>query len=254
MNNPRQNLQGKVAIVTGASKGIGEAIAHLFAKAGARVVVSSRKQDAVDDVAAQFKEKGLEATGIACHMGDSTQIDALVSKTEEIYGGIDIIVNNAVTNPIYGPIVEADLKAYDKIMEVNVKGPFYFSQLVYPIMRERGGGSILNISSVAGLTPDQGLGVYSMSKSALNMMTKVMAKEWGPDNIRVNAICPGVIRTKFAETFTKNEAIMDNLMESQPLKYIGEPDDVAQTALLLASDAGSYFTGAVITVDGGFSV
>jgi dehydrogenase/reductase SDR family member 4 len=250
----RYDLTGKVAIITGASKGIGEAIAYRMGKVGAKIVVSSRKQDAVDIVAQKFKAEGIDATAIACHVGDMSQNDNLVQKTIEIYGRIDILVNNAVTNPIFGATLQADLGAFDKIMDVNVKAPFYLSKLVQPYMLKNGGGNIINISSVAGLTPDIGLGLYSVSKASLNMLTKVLAKEWGSVNIRVNSICPGVIKTKLSEAITSNEHIAKELINKQALKHFGEPDDIAGLAMLLASDAGSYITGAILTADGGLTI
>ncbi len=253
-NNNRYDLTGKVAIITGASKGIGEAIAYRMGKAGAKIVVSSRKQDAVEIVAQKFRAEGIDATAIACHVGDMLQNENLVAKTIEIYGRVDILVNNAVTNPIFGATTQADLGAFDKIMDVNVKAPFYLSKLVQPYMLKNGGGNIINISSIAGLTPDLGLGLYSVSKASLNMLTKVLAKEWGVDNIRVNSICPGVIKTKLSEALTSNEHIANELISKQALKHFGEPDDIAGIAMLLASDAGSYITGAILTADGGLTI
>ncbi|TAE72434.1 MAG: glucose 1-dehydrogenase [Bacteroidetes bacterium] len=250
----RFDLTNKVAIITGASKGIGEAIAYSYGKAGAKVVISSRKLEAVEEVARKFRAEGIEVLALACHMGDMKQIETLIEKTVEIYGGVDIVVNNAVTNPIFGPVLQADLNAFDKMMAVNVKGPMYLCQLAQPLMRKRGGGSIINISSVAGLSPEQGLGIYSVTKASLNMMTKVMAKEWGSENIRVNAICPGVIKTKFSQALTDNEYISKELLKQQPIQHFGEPNHVADTALLLASEAGSYFTGSMVTVDGGLTI
>lgn len=247
-------LDNKIAVVTGASKGIGKAIAKALGEQGAKVVVSSRKQEAVDAVAAEFKAAGIDVSGIAAHMGDMEQVKNLVDRTIETYGGIDIIVNNAATNPIYGPTVTADTAVFDKIMDVNVKGPFEFAKLAYPSMKSRGGGSIINISSVEGLSPGMGLGLYSVSKSALIMLTKVMAKEMGADNIRVNVICPGLVDTKFSEALTSNEKLLGHLMAVQPIKRVAQPEDMAGLALFLASDASSYVTGAVYTNDGGYTI
>lgn len=248
------DLTGKVAIVTGASKGIGEAIAREFGKAGAKVVISSRKQDQLDAVAEEYKKEGIEVLPFAANTGKMDDIENLVKKTIEVYGGVDILVNNAATNPVFGPAVNVDLSAYDKIMEVNVKGPFYLSQLVYPSMKARGGGSIINISSVEGINPGFGLGAYSVSKAALIMQSKVFAKEWGRDNIRVNAVCPGLIKTKFSQALWSNDKTMDMVMHKQPIQRIGETKDLSGLALFLASDAGSYTTGAVMTVDGGLTI
>lgn len=248
------SLKDKVAIVTGASKGIGLAIARALAEQGASVVISSRKQEAVDAVAAEFKAAGLEAFGVAAHMGSMDDIKTLVGKVVAHYGGIDIIVNNAATNPIYGPVVTADTTVFDKIMDVNVKGPFELAKLAYPSMKARGGGSVINISSVEGLSPGLGLGLYSVSKSALIMLTKVMAKELGTDNIRVNAICPGLVDTKFSEALTSNEKLLGHLMAVQPIKRVAQPEDMAGLALFLASNASNYVTGAVYTNDGGYTI
>ncbi len=250
----RFDLSGKVAVLTGASKGIGEAIARAFAEAGAKVVVSSRKQEAVEAVAARIREAGGEATAIACHVGDAAARAALVEGAVATYGGIDILVNNAAANPVFGPALQVDEGAYDKIMEINLKAPFLLSKLVHPIMSERGGGVILNISSIGGLSPEPGLGIYSVSKAALISLTKVLAREWGPAGIRVNAIAPGLIKTKFSKTLWSNEEIADEVIGRLPLQRIGVPEDVASMALLLASDAGSYCTGGVYLVDGGHTV
>ncbi|MEN7551455.1 glucose 1-dehydrogenase [Rapidithrix thailandica] len=248
------NLKGKVALITGASKGIGEAIAWVYGKAGAKVIISSRKEEALLPIVAQMKEEGIKAAAIVCNVGDTAQIDRLVAEAENIFGGIDILVNNAATNPVFGPIAETELRTFDKIIDVNLKGPFYLSQKVTRSMKQRGGGSIINISSVEGVNPGYGLGIYSVSKAGLVMLTKVMAKEWGMDNIRVNAICSGLIKTKFSKSLWSNEQILEGVMAKQPLKSLGKPEDITGIALLLASDAGRYCTGSVITADGGLTI
>ena len=248
------DLTGKVAIVTGSSKGIGEAIALAFGKAGAKVVVSSRKQEQIDEVAKSFSQEGIEVAAIAANMGSTEDVENLVKQTLDQFGRIDIVVNNAATNPVFGPVTDTDLGAFDKIMDVNVKGPFYLNQLVFKAMKEQGGGSIINISSVEGLNPGYGLGVYSVSKSALIMLSKVMAKEWGRYNIRVNTICPGLIKTKFSEALWSNDKTMNMVMMKQPIQRIGEVEDISGIALMLASDAGAYTTGATFTVDGGLTI
>ena len=248
------SLAGKVAIVTGASKGIGKAMAQAFAESGATVIVSSRKQEAVDEVAQAIAADGGEALGIACHVGDADQCKALVNKTIEKYGGVDILVNNAATNPIFGPIQEAPNEVFDKIMQVNVKSPFILSNLVYPSMVERGGGSIIHISSVEGLKPGFGLGLYSVSKAALLMLAQNQAKEWGSDGIRVNAICPGLIKTKFSAALWQNEKLLQQMEHMLPTGRIAQPDEMAGLALFLASDASSYCTGGVYTADGGYMI
>lgn len=248
------SLKGKVAIVTGSSKGIGESMARGLAEYGAQVVVSSRKQEAVDAVAAAFRADGLDATGIACHVGKEEDLQNLVERTREIYGGVDILINNAATNPIFAPLTDVPLSAFDKIMDVNVKAPFLLSNLCYPSMRERGGGSVINISSVEGHKPGFGLGVYSTSKAALIMLTENQAKEWGSAGIRVNAICPGLIKTKFSAALWQNEAMLKQLEQHLPISRIGKADELVGLALYLASDASSYTTGATFTADGGYLI
>jgi len=248
------NLDSKIAIVTGASKGIGKAIAEALGQAGAKVVVSSRKQDAVNAVADEFKAQGIDAFGIAAHMGSSENIKNLVNKSVEHFGGIDIIVNNAASNPVFGPVQDVSEDAFNKIVDVNVKGPFELCKMAYPEIKKRGGGAIINIASVEGLTPSQGLGIYSVSKSALIMLTKVFAKEWGADNIRANAICPGLIKTKFSEALWSNEPVLKYFMNDLPIKRVGESEDIAGLALFLASNAAAYCTGGVYTADGGFTI
>ena len=250
----RFNLGGKVAIVTGASKGIGEAIARGLAECGAKVVVSSRKQDAVDEVAAAFKSDGLEAKAIAAHMGDMASIEQLAQKTLGAYGGVDVIVNNAATNPVYGPILESGGDAFNKIMDVNVRGPLELARCVHASMVERGGGSVINISSIGGLRPEPMLGLYSVSKAALVSLTKVMAREWGPAGIRANVICPGLIQTKFSAALWQNEKLVECLTKELPLRRIGQPEEMAALAVFLASPASSYCTGAVFTADGGSTI
>lgn len=245
------DLTGKVALITGASKGIGEDIARLYARFGANVVVSSRKQDVLDQLATDIRAQGGEATGIAAHVGDMEQLKQLVDKTVNVYGGIDILVNNAASNPVFGPALDCDGMAFDKIMQANVKAPFELSKLCYPSMKARGGGSIIMMSSIAGHTPDPGLGIYSVSKASLNMLTKVLAKEWGPDGIRVNAICPGLIKTKFSQALWQNEQIMDHFTKRLPIARMGTTDEISPLALFLASDASSYSTGSLFYADGG---
>ncbi|MFQ5637179.1 MAG: SDR family NAD(P)-dependent oxidoreductase [bacterium] len=245
------SLENKVAIVTGASKGIGEAIAGGLAEAGAKVVVSSRKQEAVDVVALAFQNHGLDAQGIACNMGNPEDIQALVKKTADVYGGVDIIVNNAAINPVYGAVLKTESAVFDKIIDVNLKGPFELAKTAYPIMKERGGGSIINISSTAGLTPWRGIGMYSVSKAALIQLTKVLAKELGHVGIRAHAICPGLIKTKLSEALWSDEKIKTHIVNETPLGRIGQPEDLAGLAVFLASDASSHMTGGVYVVDGG---
>ncbi|MEP3211278.1 MAG: glucose 1-dehydrogenase [Maribacter sp.] len=256
MSNIKQkfDLTGKVAIVTGSSKGIGLSIAKGLAENGAKVVVSSRKQEAVDAVAVEFNKAGLEAVGIACHIGHSEQRQALVAKTMEKYGRIDILVNNAAINPFYGPLETSNEEVFDKIMNVNVKAPWLLSNLVHPHMKEQGGGSIINIASVEGVHPGFRLGLYSVTKSALIMLTKNQAKEWGRSGIRSNVVCPGLIKTKFSEALWSNEKLIAGYEQMVPLSRMADPDEMAGVVMLLASDAGSYMTGGVYAADGGYLI
>ncbi len=247
------DLSGKVAIVTGSSKGIGKAIALAFAQQGANVVLSSRKQEAVDEAAAEFKSEGLEAIAIACHMGDNEQIQQLVEKTIAAFGQLDIIVNNAAANPIFGPIQDADGDAFDKIMQVNVKGPWYLSKLAFPYLKKTK-GTVINISSIEGFTPGQGMGLYSVSKAALIQLTKSLAREWGPYSIRANTICPGLIKTKFSQALFVNDHILKSVLAKQALPQVGVSEDIAGLALFLASDASSFCTGESFTADGGYTI
>lgn len=250
----RFDLTGKVAVITGSSKGIGLSIAKGLAENGAKVVISSRKQDAVDAVAKEMQEAGFEAIGIACHIGEADQREALIAKTIEKYGRIDILINNAAINPYYGPLEASDEEVFDKIMNVNVKAPWLLSNLAHPHMKAQGGGSIINISSVEGIHPGFKLGLYSVTKSALIMLSKNQAKEWGRHGIRSNAVCPGLVKTKLSQALWSNEKMVAGYTGVVPLKRIAEPDELAGIVMLLASDAGSYMTGGVYTVDGGYLI
>lgn len=250
----KNNLNKKVAIITGASKGIGKDIAMTLAAHGARVVVSSRKQKAIDEVVREIELKGGEAHAIECHVGKEDQLHNLVNETVAKYGAIDILVNNAATNPTFGPIDLTDSKLFDKVMQVNVKACMLLANLCMPYMKERDGGSIINIASVEGLKPTAGLGMYSISKAALLMLTKVQAKEWGRDKIRSNAICPGLIKTKFSASIWQNEQVLEKFVKHLPLKRIAQPNEISGLALFLASDASSYCTGGEYTADGGYMI
>lgn len=248
------SLAGKVAIVTGASKGIGESIAEALGRAGAQVVVSSRKAEAVAEVAERFKSQGIDALGIAANTGQQEALAALVDATVAHYGGVDIVVNNAAANPVFGPVENTESWAFDKIMEVNLKGPFELAKLALPHLRKRGGGSVINISSIGGLSPEPQLGIYSVSKAALISLTQVMAREWAPYGVRANVICPGIIQTKFSEALWNNDAILKHMLRQIPMGRIGQPEEVAGLALFLASPAGGYCTGGVFVADGGYTV
>lgn len=250
----RFDLTGKVAIVTGASKGIGESIAAGLAEFGAQVVVSSRKLEAVEAVAGRLRERGYEATALAAHMGDMNAARGLVDRTLELYGGVDVVVNNAAANPFFGAVIHAEEALFDKIMHVNVKGPLELAKRVFPVMQERGGGSIINISSVGGLSPEPMLGIYSMSKAALVSLTKVLAAEWGPAGIRVNVICPGLVQTKFSSALWQSDEILNQFLSHVPLGRIAQPEEIAPLAVFLASNAATYCTGGVYVVDGGHTI
>ena len=248
------SLEDKVAIVTGASKGIGKAIAQGLAGAGAKVVVSSRSQEAVDAVAQEIIDAGGEAIGVACHMGDTQQIEAMVKQVIETWGGVDVLVNNAAVNPVFGPVLTTDEEAFDKIMQVNVKGPLALCKMAYPSMKARGGGAIINISSIEGITPGEGLGIYSVSKAALISLTKVLANELADNGIRANVIAPGLVDTKFSSALINNEKILKWVLAKQAIKRPGTPEELAGMALYLASPASSFVTGAVFTADGGYTI
>lgn len=253
-NVSRFSLKGKVAIVTGASKGIGEAIAEELGSAGASVVVSSRKEESVRAVADRFAGMGIEATGIAAHTGQPETLEVLLNKTIDLYGGVDIIVNNAAANPVMGPVEHTDGWAFDKIMEINVKGPFELAKMALPYLKKRGGGSVINISSIGGLSPEPQLGIYSVSKAALISLTQVMAREWAQYGVRANVICPGIIQTKFSEPLWNNEHTLKFMLRQIPMGRIGQPEEIAGLALFLASEAGSYCTGGVYVADGGYTI
>ena len=245
------DLTGRVAIITGASKGIGEAMARGLAEFGATVVVSSRKQEAVDSVATQFQQEGLSAAGIACHVGDADQRSALVEQVKDKYGRIDILINNAGTNPYFGPLHKMPEAAYQKTMDVNLNSAIHLSNLVYPIMKAQGGGSIIHISSIEGLHPSKMMTAYNLSKTALIMLGNNQAIEWGQDKIRVNVICPGYVKTKLSAALLANEESAKSLQENCALARAASPDEMAGLAVFLASDASSYMTGSTIVNDGG---
>tara|TARA_B100000131_G_scaffold302660_1_gene326012 strand:+ start:481 stop:1251 length:771 start_codon:yes stop_codon:yes gene_type:complete len=245
------NLNGKVAIITGASKGIGFSIAEALAEYGAKVIVSSRSQEAVDDAADKIQKKGFESKGIACHVGESQQRKELIQKVIKTYGGIDILINNAAINPIHDSLENMTEAIYDKMMDVNLKSAFDFGNLCFPYLKEKKDGSIINIASVEGLKPTFGLGIYSMTKAALIMLTKVQAKEWGKYGIRSNAICPGLIQTKLSSGIWKNESILKKFEDQLPAGRMAQPIEISGLAVYLSSNAGSYSTGGVYTIDGG---
>jgi dehydrogenase/reductase SDR family protein 4 len=254
MDTSYLSLAGKIALVTGGSRGIGKAIALTFADAGADLVISSRKQAALDEVAAEIRATGRRALAVAAHNREPDDLRQLIERVKTEYGRLDILVNNAATNPVMAPLVETDEKAFDVIMNTNLKGYFLLSQMAAKMMIAQGGGYILNISSIGGISPDKGLGVYCISKAAINMLTRALALELGEYNIRVNALAPGVVQTHFSQALWSNQALMDQEMQHMPLKRIAQPQEVARMALALVSDAASYITGQVIIMDGGGSI
>jgi NAD(P)-dependent dehydrogenase (short-subunit alcohol dehydrogenase family) len=245
------DLTGKVAIVTGASKGIGAQMARGLAEFGAKVVISSRKQEALDEVASTFQADGLEAVGIACHVGDAEQRQALIDQTMEKYGRIDVLINNAATNPYFGPIDKMTPEVYQKTMAINLDAAMYMSNLVYAVMKKQNSGSIIHISSIEGLHASAGFAAYNLSKAALVMLAKNQAAEWGSDGVRVNVICPGLVKTKLSQMLWKNEAVLKQVEKKIPLQRMAQPPEMAGLAVFLASDASSYMTGSTLVNDGG---
>jgi NAD(P)-dependent dehydrogenase (short-subunit alcohol dehydrogenase family) len=248
------SLEGKVAVVSGASRGIGRAIALRFAQAGAKVVVSSRKLESVQAVADEIGASGGEALALRAHVGQSDDLAALVTQTVETFGRLDVAVNNAATNPHFGPVLTADEGQVDKILDTNLKGVFRGCKAVAPQMERQGGGKIINVASVAGLRPGPGMGLYGISKAGVLMLTQVLAVELGPANIQVNAIAPGVIKTRFSRVLWQTPDIAEPILRHLPAGRFGEVDEVASLALYLASPASDYVTGAVFVMDGGQSV
>jgi len=248
------DLKNKVAIITGSSRGIGASIAEALAEFGASVVVSSRSQEAIDKVAKRITDNGFDATACACHVGDEIQLQNLVDSTIDKYGRVDILVNNAGINPVFDRLENANEKLFDKIIDINVKAAFKLSKMTFEFMKKNGSGSIINISSVEGHKPDKGLGIYSVSKAAISMLTKSQAKEWGKYGIRSNAICPGLIKTKLSSALWKNEEMLEVWLRDLPIRRAGEPDEISGIALYLASNASSYTTGETFNVDGGYMI
>lgn len=248
------SLAGKVALITGASRGIGRSIALRCAQAGAGVVVSSRKLENVQPVADEIQASGGRAIAIRAHVGHADEVTALVKQAMDSFGRIDIAVNNAGTNPHFGPLLSADEGQWDKILDTNSKGCFRICKAVVPYMEAQHAGKIINISSIAGLRPSPGMGVYGISKVAIIMLTQVLAMELGPANIQVNAIAPGIIKTRFSQLLWQTPQYSEPILSRLPLARFGEPKDVAGLALYLASSASDYVTGAVFVVDGGMNV
>jgi len=248
------DLSGKVALITGSTKGIGKAIAVRMAEQGARVVISSRNQDACDEVAEEIHQAGGQAVAIACNINYREQLEHLVAQTIQQLGPIDILVCNAALNPYYGPIQDIPDAAFDKVMHANIGSVHRLCQLVIPGMAKRGGGSVIIVSSIAGLKGTDKLGAYAISKAADMQIARNLAVEWGPDNIRVNCIAPGLVRTEFARALWENPDTYAATVKHYPLRRIGEPDEIAGAAIYLASAAGSFTTGQTLVVDGGGTI
>jgi NAD(P)-dependent dehydrogenase (short-subunit alcohol dehydrogenase family) len=248
------DLSGKTAIVTGSSRGIGRAIAEAFAAAGARVVISSRKAEACAATAEAIRAAGGTAAAIPCHIGDKAQLAHLVAETRRQFDAIDILVCSAGINPFYGPLEQVEDATFDRIMATNVRSNLTLASLVRAEMAARRDGAIIIVSSIAGLRGTPGLGPYAISKAADMQLARNLALEWGKDNIRVNCLAPGLIRTDFARALWADEALMKQRLAVTPLGRIGEPDEVAGAALLLASPAGRFITGQTIVIDGGVTI
>jgi len=251
----RITLEEKVIVITGASRGIGEAIAHACAAAGAKVVLASRKQPDLDRVAGAIAAAGGEAAAIACHTGKPDEIEALFAAATERFGQVDALVNNAATNPYFGPMVDISDGALDKTIEVNLKGYFYCARELIRSLRARGAGAgaIVNVASIAGMRAAPAQGVYGMTKAAVISMTQTLAAELGSSGIRVNAIAPGMVETRFAAALVGNPAIVNRVTQQTPLGRVAQPVEIAGGAVYLLSDAASFVTGHTLVIDGGLT-
>lgn len=245
------DFTGKVVFVSGSSRGIGEAMVRAFAANGADVIVSSRDQAACEVVAESIRADGGKATAKAAHAGHMDDVKAIFDWIQSEYGRLDVLVNCSGTNPFYGPIADTPEAAFDKTIDVNLKGPFYLSSHAVKMMKAQGGGAIVNVASINGITPGAMQGVYSMTKSAMINMTKAFAREYGHDGIRVNAICPGLVDTKMTAVFTSNEDMLRKYTDSFPIPRAGQPEDMVGGTLYLASDAAAFTTGTTLIMDGG---
>jgi NAD(P)-dependent dehydrogenase (short-subunit alcohol dehydrogenase family) len=245
------SLKDKVALITGASRGIGEAVALTLAEYGAHCVLVSRKIDGLKAVEDKIKAQGWKADSIACHMGDIKQIEAMIDEIGRRFGKLNIVINNAATNPHFGALLSAQESHWDKTFEVNLKGPFFLIQKAAALMEASGGGTIVNVASINGISPAPKQGIYSFSKAGVILMTKAYARELAPKNIRVNALLPGLTKTKFAGALFEDEAIYNKAIQITPLGRAAEPEEMAGAVLYLASEASSYTTGACLICDGG---
>jgi len=254
MSKSRFDLSGKVALVTGSTRGIGKAIAEELGRAGAKVVISSRKADAVAAVCAEFEKAGLSVLGQACNVSRKEELQALVDRTIATWGRIDIAIANAASNPYYGPLTGLPDDAFDKIFANNVRSVLWLAAMTLPGMAERGGGSFIAIGSIGGLLANTVIGAYGMSKAAEHHLVRNLAAEWGPKNVRVNAIAPGLIRTEFARALWQDDERRAQREATTPLRRLGEPRDISGVALFLASDAAAFITGQVVVADGGVTI
>ena len=246
------SLEGKVALITGGSRGIGRSIALQFADAGADVVVSSRKLPDLEKVAEEIKSKGRRSIAVPAHNAKMEDLKNLMARVKEEFGRLDILVNNAVANPVMADVLHMEEAPFDLIMNANIKGYYFLSQAAAKMMVEQGsGGSIINIASVGGIFVTPGLGPYCISKAAIIMMTRCLAVELGSHKIRVNCIAPGIVKTKFSEALWSNEKLMADYLKKMPLGKIGQPEEIARTALYLATEASGFMTGSTLIIDGG---
>ncbi len=245
------SLEGKIALITGGSRGIGEAIAMALAENGAHCILISRKIEGLQAVKEKIEARGGKADAIACHVGHMDQIESLFAQIEDKFGKLDILINNAATNPYFGEMIGAEERAWNKTLEVNLKGPFFLTQHAAKLMEKGGGGAVVNVSSVVARQPGPMQGIYSITKAALVAMTQAYAKELAGKNIRVNALLPGVVDTMFSEALLTTDWIYDAMMQNVPLNRPAQPGEMAGAVLYLVSDASSYTTGTTIVCDGG---
>lgn len=253
MSEQDLSLKGKVALIAGASRGIGEAAAKRLARNGAMVICSSRKLDDCKRVADEIKAEGGQARAMVLHLGEAEHREAAIESIQKTEGRLDILVNNGATSPYFGEAAKTPDGAWDKTMEVNVKGPFFLSSLAIPMMSAQGGGSIINVASINGIRPGFFQGVYSVSKAAVISMTQVLAQEYGAHKIRVNALCPGLTETKLASALTSDPSLADLMKRNFSIQRVGQPEDMAAAIHFLASDASSYMTGQCLIIDAGIT-
>ena len=254
MPNATFDLTGKVAIVTGATKGIGLAIAEELAHAGAKVIISSRKAEKCVEVANALRTKGLEVAPVACHIGKREDLERLVAATKKLYGQIDVLVCNAAVNPHFGPMSTLQDEAFTKVIDSNVRSNLWLCNMVLPEMAERKEGCVIIVSSIGGLKGSGMLGIYAISKAADMQLARNLAVEWGPHNIRANCIAPGLVKTDFARALWENPETLARAEANTPLRRIGVPEDIAGAAVFLASRAGNWMTGQTIVIDGGVTI